>query len=37
LMGSLAFFLYPVYALFWALVAIGAVRVVPETKDLALK
>ena len=35
LMGSLAFFLYPVYALFWALVAIGAVRIIPETKDLA--
>ena len=34
LMGSLAFFLYPVYALFWALVAIGAVRMIPETKDL---
>jgi MFS transporter, MHS family, shikimate and dehydroshikimate transport protein len=36
LMGSVAFFLYPVYAVFWALVAIGAVSVIPETKDSIL-
>jgi len=37
LMGTLAFFLYPVYAVFWALVAIGAASVIPETKDSALE
>jgi len=37
LLGSLAFFLYPVYAVLWALVAIGAVSMIPETKDSALE
>jgi len=37
LMGALAFLLYPVYAIFWALVAIGAVSVTPETKDSVLE
>jgi MFS family permease len=37
LMGTFAFFLYPLYAVFWALVAIGAVSLVPETKDSALE
>jgi MFS family permease len=37
LLGAMAFFLYPVYAVFWALVAIGAVSVVSETKDSTLE
>jgi len=36
LLGGFAFFLYPVYAVLWALVAIGAVSMIPETKDSAL-
>jgi MFS family permease len=37
LLGTFAFFLYPVYAVLWALVAIRAVSVVPETKDSTLE
>ena len=37
LLGAFAFFLYPVYVVIWALVAIGAVSMIPETKDSALE
>jgi MFS family permease len=37
LLGTFAFFLYPAYAVFWALVAIGVVSVIPETRDSALE
>jgi MFS family permease len=37
LVGTFAFFLYPIYAVFWALVAIGAVSFTPETKDSTLE
>jgi len=36
LMGTFAFFLYPVYVVFWAVIAIGAVSAIPETRDSAL-
>jgi MFS family permease len=36
LLGTIAFFLYPIYAVSWALVATAAVSVVPETKGSTL-
>ena len=35
-LGTMAFFLYPAYAVLWALVALGAVSIITETKDSTL-
>ena len=35
-LGAMAFLLYPAYAILWALVALGAVSIIPETRDSIL-
>ncbi|HYB07902.1 MAG TPA: MFS transporter [Nitrososphaerales archaeon] len=37
LLGTVAFWLYPAYTIIWALVALGAVSIVPETRDSTLE